>query len=49
MFDFDMADVRPSVMSWIVVGIMAVTFIVVAKYLLNRYPISGITEFVNAV
>jgi hypothetical protein len=46
---FDMADVKPSVISWLIVGIMAVTFIVFMKFILNRYPVSGLTEFFNAV
>lgn len=45
----DLADVKPSAVSWLIVGIMAVTFIVFSKWLLNRYPVQGLTDFVNAV
>lgn len=44
-----MADVKPTLLSWVVVGLMAVTFIVAAKWLANRYPISGVTEIMNMV
>lgn len=44
----DPADVRPSVLNWVVVGLMAVTFIVFGKYLLSRYPIPGLSAIFNA-
>jgi len=44
-----MADVKPSILNWLVVGLTAVTFIVAAKWLANRYPTSGITELINMV
>ncbi len=48
-FDLDMADVKPSVLSWIVVGLMAVTFIAVVKYATTKWYVPGLTEVVNAV
>ena len=48
-FDLDMADVKPSVLSWITVGLLAATFIVAAKYAFNRWRVPGLTEFFNAV
>jgi hypothetical protein len=45
----DFADVKPSVVSWLIVGLMATTFIVFLKFLVNRYPVAGITEVINAV
>lgn len=45
----DFADVKPSLVSWIIVGLMASTFIVFAKWLVNKYPIAGVTEVINAV
>ena len=45
---FDMADVKPSLISWMVVGIMAVTFIVFMKYLTAKYPVPGLTPFFQA-
>lgn len=47
--NLDLADVKPSVVSWLIVGIMAVTFIVLAKYLVNHYPVTGLTEIINSV
>lgn len=47
--NLDFADVKPSLFSWLIVGLMAVTFIVTAKYLVNRYPVGGLTDLINAV
>ncbi len=47
--DLDMADVKPTVLSWFTVGILAATFIVAAKYVFNRWRVRGLTEFFNAV
>jgi hypothetical protein len=43
-FSMDMADVKPSVMSWMIVGIMAVTFIVLMKFLTEKYYVPGLSE-----
>lgn len=48
MFD-DMADVKVSILSWMIVGLMAASFIVLAKYLVARYNIAFFSEFVNAI
>lgn len=45
----DVADVLPSVTSWIVVTIMAVTGIAFLKWALAMFPIPGLTELVGAV
>jgi riboflavin transporter FmnP len=45
----DFADVKPSLVSWVIVGLMASTFIVLAKWLVNKYPIPGVSEVINAV
>ncbi len=47
--DLDMADTKASVLSFVTVGIMAVLFIVAAKYALNRWPVKGLTPLINAV
>jgi hypothetical protein len=49
MFDLEMADVKPSVLSWLVVGIMAITFIAFAKYAFTKYYIPGLSEVVQSV
>lgn len=36
MFEID--GLKPTILSWLTVGVMAVTFIVLAKYLVNAYP-----------
>ena len=46
---FDMADIRPSVASWIIGGLIAVTFIVFGKWITARYPIPGLTQLFAAV
>lgn len=45
---FDLADVKPSVLSWLVVTLLAVSGIVAGKYLLNRFPVPGLTDLFNA-
>ena len=47
--EFDFADLKPSVLNWAIVGLMAITFIVFAKWVLNKYPIKGLSELVNSV
>lgn len=48
--EFDLADVKPSVLSWLIVGVMAVTFIVFAKFAVNKWvPNDDIKAFFNAV
>lgn len=46
---FEFADVRPDLKNFLAVGVMAVVFIVLMKYIFNRYPVAGLTELVNAV
>lgn len=45
----DMADVKPTVLSFLEVGIMAVLFIVLFKAVANRFRIPGLTDLANAV
>ncbi len=45
----DFADIKPSVLNWVIVGLMATTFIVFFKWFLSRYPITGLTDVMNAV
>jgi hypothetical protein len=35
--------------NWLLVGTMAVLFIVVMKVLVNKYPIKGVSDVINAV
>lgn len=36
------------VYNWVVVGILAMLFMLVTKTILNKYPIKGLTDIVNA-
>jgi hypothetical protein len=45
----DLADVKPSVQSFVVVGLMAILFIALAKVVVNRWKIPGLTDLVNTV
>jgi hypothetical protein len=50
--ELDMNDIRPSLFSWVMVGLMAITFIFFAKYLVNQYnlfPLTFVKDVVNAV
>ncbi len=52
MFSFDPADVKPSVLNWVIVGLLAITFIVFMKYAVNHFdnPVTRpIKEVVNSV
>ena len=41
--------VKLGIRNWVLVGIMAILFIVVAKVIVNKYPVAGLTTVVNAV
>ena len=40
--ELELADVRPSLLSWLVVTLMAITGIVFAKWLMAKFPIPGL-------
>jgi len=51
--ELDMADTKASVLSWVLVGIMALTFLIAAKWVANvaakRWPIfQGLAVLTNA-
>jgi len=46
--EVDVADVKPSLLSWVTVGVMSVTFIVLMKYVTTKYPVPGLTQFFAA-
>lgn len=43
----EMADVKPTVLSWLIVGLLAVSFFAAAKWTLNTWKIPYVTDFVN--
>jgi hypothetical protein len=45
----DMADVKPTIQSWLIVTLMAIAGIIAAKVILNRWKVPGLTDLVNAV
>lgn len=47
--NLDFADVKPSVLNWFIIGLMAVTFILVFKWLMAKWPIPGVQDLANAV
>lgn len=47
--EIDMADIRPSVASWIVGGLIAVTFIAFFKWFTAKYPVPGLSQLMAAV
>jgi hypothetical protein len=47
--DIELSDVKPSVLSWFVVTLMAITGIVFVKFLMAKFPIPGLAPLVAAV
>jgi hypothetical protein len=47
--DFDMADVKPSVLSFVTVTLMAVAGIALLKWAMSRWSVPGLSDLVNAV
>ncbi len=48
MIGLDMSDVKPSLLSWILIGLMAVSFIAVTKYAVNTID-NSVTRFFRPV
>lgn len=47
--NLDFADVKPGLMNWAVVGLMAVTFIAFFKFLFAIQPVPGMTELFGSL
>lgn len=47
--EFDMSDIKPSVVTALTVLLLVMVTVPLAKYLLNRFPVPGLTPLVNAV
>lgn len=43
------ANLKVGLYNWVVTGLMAITFIIVAKIVTQRYQIPGVTEAVHSV
>lgn len=46
---FDMADVKPSILSWLIVTLMAITGIAFMKFVVTKWPIPGFTDLVASI
>lgn len=44
----EMKDVRIGLYNFVVIGLMALIFIVVAKMVFNKWQVKGVTDLVNA-
>ena len=47
--EMTLADVKPSVLSWLIVTLMAVTGIVLLKWAMAKWPVKGLADIINAV
>lgn len=45
----DLADVKPNLLNWAVVGLMAVTFISFFKFFFSMFPIPGLSELFASI
>lgn len=37
MFELNFSDVKPSILNWLIVGLMAITFIAFVKFVVLKY------------
>ncbi len=44
----DMADIKPTLYNTAYITLAAIAGIVLLKYILNRWPVKGLTDLVNA-
>jgi hypothetical protein len=49
MLNFEFADIKPAAYNWVIVTLMAVTGIVLLKYILTRWPVRGLSEVIQSV
>ena len=49
MPELDMSDVRPSLISFAIVTLMAVAGISLLKFAMSRWPVPGLKQLVDAV
>lgn len=48
MATLDFATPKPGVLSFVLIGLMALLFIVAGKYIFNRWPVPGVSDIFNA-
>jgi hypothetical protein len=49
MPEIDMANIKPSVLSALTLLLLIMVTVPLAKYVLNRWPVVGLTDLVNAI
>lgn len=47
--EFDMSDIKPTVLSALTVLLLVAITVPLAKYVVNRWPVPGLTDLVNAI
>lgn len=47
--DFDMSDIKPNALNFITIALIVIIMIPLAKWVLNRWRVPGLTDLVNAV
>jgi hypothetical protein len=47
--EFDMSDIKPTVLSAVTILLIVAVMVPLSKFLLNRWPIPGLTDLVNAI
>jgi hypothetical protein len=47
--EFDMANIKPTVLSALTVLLLVAVTVPLAKYALNRWHVPGLTELVNSI
>lgn len=47
--EIDMSNVKPSVLNAAIVLLLVMITVPTAKFVLNRWPIPGLTDLVNAI
>lgn len=45
----EFGNVLPSVLNWTVVGLMALTFIIAAKFILTKFNVPAVSDLVAGV
>lgn len=47
--EFDMSDLKPTVVSALMVLLLVAVTVPLAKFLVNKYPVPGLTDLINAI
>lgn len=47
--EINMADIKPTVLSAMTILLIVIVTVPVSKWLLNKFPVPGLTDLVNAV